>query len=73
WVMFLAPAGTPPAIVALLSQETAKALAQPDIRERFAQLGIAAVGGTPEDTGRFLAAEIAKWATVIRTADVKPE
>ncbi|MCC7276202.1 MAG: tripartite tricarboxylate transporter substrate binding protein, partial [Alphaproteobacteria bacterium] len=42
WVMFLAPAGTPPAIVALLSQETAKALAQPDIRERFAQLGIAA-------------------------------
>ncbi|MGE0716704.1 MAG: tripartite tricarboxylate transporter substrate binding protein [Alphaproteobacteria bacterium] len=73
WVMFLAPAGTPPAIVNRLSEETAKALAQPDIRDRFAQLGIAAVGGTPAETGRFLADEIGKWAKVITTADVKPE
>ncbi len=73
WVMFLAPAGTPPAIVQRLSEETAKALAQPDIKERFAQLGIEAVGGTPAETGKFLADEIAKWAKVINTAGVKPE
>ncbi len=73
WVMFLAPAGTPAAIVQRLSEETAKALAQPDVKERFLALGIEAVGGTPDDTGRFLAAEIAKWAKVITTADVKPE
>ncbi|BBK33224.1 tripartite-type tricarboxylate transporter receptor subunit TctC [Stella humosa] len=73
WVMFLAPAGTPPAIVQRLSEETAKALALPDVKERFAQLGIEAVGGTPEATGKFLADEIAKWAKVITTAGVKPE
>lgn len=73
WVMFLAPAGTPKAIVQRLSDETAKALAQPDVKERMTQWGIEAVGGTPEATGRFLSDEIAKWAKVITTAGVKPE
>ena len=73
WVMFLAPAGTPADIVKRLSDETAKALAAPDLKERFAQLGIEAVGGTSEQTGKFLADEIAKWAKVITTAGVKPE
>jgi tripartite-type tricarboxylate transporter receptor subunit TctC len=71
--MFLAPAGTPPAIVARLTQEANKAVNDPEIRNRFSEIGIEPVGGTPEQTSRFLAGEIAKWAKVINTAGVKAE
>jgi tripartite-type tricarboxylate transporter receptor subunit TctC len=73
WVMFLVPAGTPREIVARLSTETAKVLAAPEIRARFAELGVEPVGGTPAEAARFLDEEIAKWARVIATAKVKPE
>jgi tripartite-type tricarboxylate transporter receptor subunit TctC len=73
WVLFLAPAGTPREIVNRLSSETAKVLATPEIRARFDQFGIEPVGSTPEQAGKFLDDEIAKWAKVITTANVKPE
>jgi tripartite-type tricarboxylate transporter receptor subunit TctC len=73
WVMFLAPAGTPRDIVNRLSVEVAKAIATPDIKGRFEALSIEPVGSTPEQAGKFLADEIAKWAKVITTAGVKAE
>jgi tripartite-type tricarboxylate transporter receptor subunit TctC len=73
WVMFLAPAGTPREIVSRLSAETAKALAVPEIRARFEQLGVEPVGSTPAEASRFLDEEIAKWARVITTAKVTLE
>jgi tripartite-type tricarboxylate transporter receptor subunit TctC len=73
WVLFLAPAGTPRAIVSRMSAEVAKAVAAPDIKSRFDALGIEPVGNTPEQAGKFLADEIAKWSKVITTAGVKPE
>jgi tripartite-type tricarboxylate transporter receptor subunit TctC len=73
WVMFMAPAGTPPAIVNRLSTEVAKILADPAMRERLEQLGIEAVGTNPADTRKFLEDEIAKWARVITVAGVKAE
>ena len=73
WLMFLAPAGTPPAIVSRLSQEAHKAINTPEMRERFDQLGIFPGGGSPEQAAKFLQAEIARWAKVITTANVKPE
>jgi tripartite-type tricarboxylate transporter receptor subunit TctC len=73
WVMFLAPAGTPPAVVNRLSQETARVVNDTEIRDRFNALGIEVAGYTPEQTGKFLADEIAKWAKVIQTAGVKAE
>jgi tripartite-type tricarboxylate transporter receptor subunit TctC len=73
WVLFLAPAGTPREIVDRVSRETAKILASPEMRGRFEELGIEPVGSTPAEAGRFLDAEIAKWAKVINTAGVKPE
>jgi tripartite-type tricarboxylate transporter receptor subunit TctC len=71
--MFLAPAGTPPAVVNRLSQETARVVNDTEIRDRFNALGIEVAGYTPEQTGKFLADEIAKWAKVIQTAGVKAE
>ena len=73
WVLFLAPAGTPREAVNRLSAEVAKILATPEVRARFEQLGIEAVGNTPEQAARFLDDEIAKWAKVITAAGVKAE
>ncbi len=73
WVMFLAPAGTPREIVTRLSQEAHKAVNETDIKTRFSEIGIEPVGGTPEQTSKFLADEITKWAKVITTAGVKAE
>jgi len=73
WVMFLAPAGTPKEIVQRVSTETGKIVHSPDMKSRFEQLGIEAVGNTPEQAAAFLNDEIAKWAKVINTAGVKAE
>jgi tripartite-type tricarboxylate transporter receptor subunit TctC len=73
WVLFLAPAGTPREIVNRLSAETQKAINESDIKERFSQIGIEPVGGTPEQAAQFLNTEIAKWAKVITSAGVKAE
>jgi tripartite-type tricarboxylate transporter receptor subunit TctC len=73
WVLFLAPAGTPPAIVSRISSEVAKIVQSPEMKARFEQLGIEAVGSTPQEAGKFLEDEVAKWAKVITTAGVKAE
>ena len=73
WVLFMAPGATPREIINRLAQETAKAINESDIKERFNQIGIEPAGGSPEQAAKFLDAEIAKWAKVITTAGVKPE
>jgi len=70
WFALLAPAGTPAAVVAKLSAETRRVLDLPDIRERLLSLGAQPAGSTPEDLGRFIQSEVAKWAKVIRDAHV---
>jgi tripartite-type tricarboxylate transporter receptor subunit TctC len=64
----LAPAGTPPAIVASLQTEITKALRLPDVRERLAGLGAEIVGSSSAEFAEYLKAEIAKWSGVIKTA-----
>jgi tripartite-type tricarboxylate transporter receptor subunit TctC len=71
WVGALVPAGTPKDIVTLLNREIARIIALPDVKERFATLGLDPIGGTPDDFGRDLRAEGEKWAKVIRAANIK--
>jgi tripartite-type tricarboxylate transporter receptor subunit TctC len=73
WVGILAPAGTPAEIIALLYQESAKILAQPDMKERLAALGYDLVASTPKEFATRIAAEIEMWAKVIRAANIKPQ
>jgi tripartite-type tricarboxylate transporter receptor subunit TctC len=73
WVLFMAPGNTPRPIVERLAAETAKAINESDIKERFSQIGIVPVGNTPAQAAKFLDEEIAKWAKVITTAGVKAE
>jgi tripartite-type tricarboxylate transporter receptor subunit TctC len=71
WNGLAAPAKTPRAVIERLNREVNAALAAPDIRQRFQELGIEARGGSPEDLAAALSAEIAKWKKLV--ADVKLE
>jgi tripartite-type tricarboxylate transporter receptor subunit TctC len=73
WVGVLAPAGTARDIVNRLSRDIAGIVRRADIKDRFLQLGIDPVGNTPEEFTQFLKDEVAKWAKVIREANVKVE
>src|SRR5881394_1653138 len=73
WVLFMAPGGTPKAIIDRLATETRKAINESEIKERFLDLGIVPVGDAPEQAKRFLDAEVEKWAKVINAAGVKLE
>ena len=73
WFGVLAPAGTPPAVVSRLHAEIAKVLQQPATREQISSLGADPSGSTPEEFAAHIKAEIAKWAKVVKAADIKPE
>src|SRR5499433_3880258 len=73
WVGILVPAGTPADIIAILYRESAKILAQPDMKERLAALGYDVVASTPKEFATRIAAEIKMWAKVIRAANIKAE
>jgi len=69
----VAPAGTPKAIVDLLYREIAKAVAQPDVKERLAVLGFKPVANTPDEFSARIKLEIEKWGKVVRDAKLRIE
>jgi tripartite-type tricarboxylate transporter receptor subunit TctC len=73
WVGMLAPAGTPKDVVATLSKAAQAAIRKPELRERFAQLGIDPAGTTSAEFTAYLKDEVAKWAKVIKEANVRVE
>ncbi|HEY0336046.1 MAG TPA: tripartite tricarboxylate transporter substrate binding protein [Burkholderiales bacterium] len=66
-------AGTPKTIVARLNDELNRTLKLSDIQERMASLGLDPAGRTPEAFGAFVKEDIARWANVIKTANVRIE
>jgi tripartite-type tricarboxylate transporter receptor subunit TctC len=73
WFALLAPAGTPSEVVGKLNAEANLALRQPDVADKLASLGMTPVGGTPEQLGAFIRADIDKWAKLIRARSIKPD
>jgi tripartite-type tricarboxylate transporter receptor subunit TctC len=71
WFGLLAPAGTPTPVIAKLHGDIAKIAAQADMRERLAQLGLAAAVNSPDEFAAVIKADIAKWAKVIKDANIK--
>ncbi len=71
WFGLLAPSGTPKTIVAQLSAESARILKLPDMSKRISELGAEPVGSTPEQFAELIKTEIAKWAKVIKDANVE--
>ena len=71
WNGIVAPAGTPKAIIDRLNEETSQILMTPDTKQRFNQLGMESVGGTPQDFAKFLQAESQKWGEVVAKAHLQ--
>jgi tripartite-type tricarboxylate transporter receptor subunit TctC len=71
WFGLLAPAGTPADVVNKLHGETVKALAMPELRRKFDELGLEPVGNTPAEFAALIRKETPEWATVIREAGIK--
>ncbi|MFY9695941.1 MAG: tripartite tricarboxylate transporter substrate binding protein [Xanthobacteraceae bacterium] len=73
WHGLVAPAGTPPAIIAALNKAIAATLNDPDIEHKLANLGIDIGPGTPAQFVAYIKAEIPKWAAVIKASGAKME
>lgn len=71
WFGLLAPAGTPPDVVRLLQQETAKALNLPAVKAKLLSQGAIPSGNTPEEFAALIEAEIRKWAPVVKHSGAK--
>ena len=71
WNGIVGPAGTPRAIVAKLNAEINKAIVSPAVRERFAAIGADPAPVTPEEFGRLIRSEYAKWGEVVKRAGAK--
>ncbi len=71
WFGLVAPAGVPKPVIDKLAAETQRILKLPDVAERVAGLGAEAVGGTPEQFAGYIKSEIAKWAKVVKEANVE--
>jgi tripartite-type tricarboxylate transporter receptor subunit TctC len=67
----VAPAGTPPAIIDKLNAAFRDSLAQPETRERLANLGAEIKIGTPAEFGEMLADERTKWNAIVKSANIK--
>jgi tripartite-type tricarboxylate transporter receptor subunit TctC len=65
WGGLFAPAGTPREIVLRLNAEIGKALAAPDLKKRFDDMGLVAKASTPEEFGAFLMSEMTRWKAVL--------
>ena len=73
WVGLLAPAKTPPEIIARLHDEVGKVLAMPDVKARFAELGLDATGSTPAQLDKWIRTELERWGKVIREQKISIE
>ena len=71
WFGFLAPTGTPQAIVDKIQQDTVAVLAMPDVRKRFEANGLDVVGGTSAEFAKVIKTEIPYWAKIIKEAGIK--
>ena len=71
WFGLFAPAGTPTEIVARINQETAKAFQSPAFKERLLSQGAIPGGQPPAEFAKFIAAETAKWAQVVKVSGAK--
>lgn len=73
WYAIFGPAGMPESVLTRLNAEIVKSLQTPDLRERFAKLGVTPVGSSPAELGAHVRAELARWSQVVKAAGIKPD
>jgi tripartite-type tricarboxylate transporter receptor subunit TctC len=72
WNSLVAPAGTPPDIIAFLNREVRAIIEDPDFRKRMIELGGEPVTGSPEELDARLKSDVAMWADVVKKAGLQP-
>jgi tripartite-type tricarboxylate transporter receptor subunit TctC len=72
-VGLVAPAGTPPEIIATLHREIAAIIADPGFHERMAKIGVDVVGTTPEAYAKVISDDYVKWGKVAKAAGIEPQ
>ena len=73
WWGLSAPKGTDPRIIDRMAAEIRNAIADPNVKKRFADLGMVTIGSTPAELGAFIRSESARWKRVVEKAGIKPE
>ena len=73
WQAIFVPAGTPKAIVERLHAEIVKILHEPEMQDRLGKLGMQGADMTVAQVADFQRAEVAKWAQVIKAANIRLE
>ncbi|HTC02548.1 MAG TPA: tripartite tricarboxylate transporter substrate binding protein [Xanthobacteraceae bacterium] len=71
WYALLAPAKTPPAVLAKLNKAVGDALNDPEVHDKLVKSGATPVGGTPEALGAFMKSEYEKWGKVVQERGIK--
>jgi tripartite-type tricarboxylate transporter receptor subunit TctC len=72
WSIWM-PAGVPPDIVATFQKAIVKAMNNPELKSKFSELGAEPMSSTPEELARFVAAETARYAKIVKAQDIKAE
>lgn len=73
WTGLFGPAKLPRPLVDRLNKEVVRILQAPDFKAKMNQMGSDTVGGTPEELGKFIEAEVVKWAKIAKLAGLTPE
>jgi tripartite-type tricarboxylate transporter receptor subunit TctC len=73
WFGLVAPAKTPEPVVQRLNDVLMKALARPDVKEKFGTIGADVQPMNPAEFGKFIQAEVANWAKLVKLAGIQPE
>ncbi len=73
WLGLMAPKGTAPEIVNRLNAAVRKIVAQPDVKALWAKQGAAPMSMSAAEFDQYLTADIAKWATIVKAAGIKPD
>jgi tripartite-type tricarboxylate transporter receptor subunit TctC len=71
WYGLFAPANTPAAVIQRLNSEVEKALAKPEVREKFDGLGLEAVGGSPQSLSEKVKVDTRTWAEVVKRSNIQ--
>ena len=73
WYGVLAPAAVPRTVIAILNRTLVQVIKSPDVEARLIKQGVGIIASSPEEFHRYMIAEIAKWAKVIKQANIRPD
>ena len=73
WYGVLAPAAVPRSVVAILNRTLVQVIRSPDVEARLIKQGVGIIASSPEEFHRYMIAEIAKWAKVIKQSNIRPD